>query len=413
MPRPFHLARLPQTVLLTFLSLISWGLALGVTCFAENASYLTLGYPTTPSPSSAVAFMAVPPPLSQSKMATPWWQEAVSLLPPTPMVTPPLPASPASSTSYLSQWLPYTREPELLRTLEAMQQHPIARKSVRLIQEKQIKLVFKNMATLGPQYLSYDALAWMNKTNDVIIIVNEQHRTAPTEALVALISHEALHNDRHNSLQEEVVAWNIEAKVWRSYLTQHPELARINTPLVKRLNTLAKHQTQGTVHTLVHQHPNYQHLPAVSPGFEVATLPIARPNKAEKATPTAPPPIAEVLGSKPTIPNPLTLSVYPDTLITARPIQAFPFAQVRSVEVSRRQLPESSLSSTQQTPTPTTTLASKQQRLPNVARPQLQARVGHARLGLSGSSTGSVAYAKPSPQQWALAKERLNQLASR
>jgi hypothetical protein len=241
-----------------------------------------------------------------------------------------------------------------------MTELPQTQQSLQLIQAKQMKLVFKHMSELGPQYLNYDALAWMNSQGDVIIVVNEVHRHAPADALAALISHEAMHNDRYNSLQEEVTAWNHEASVWGAYVKQNPSLSTLPHPLVKRLNTLLQKQSHGEIRQLVHQHPNYQTLPRVSPGFDVAEGSIA-PSPSQRLTMA---PTAEPAAKKEGIPNPLTLSLYPDAVTSTTALRAFPFAQESLALAQQAQQPQQKRTSA---PTPTVTSASGGMLNPSVA----------------------------------------------
>ena len=67
---------------------------------------------------------------------------------------------------------------------------------------KPMKVEFRNLSLLNPKYTDFDALGWKNK-GQLYIYVNEKHQNAPKEALAALLSHEALHQDEINSLNEE------------------------------------------------------------------------------------------------------------------------------------------------------------------------------------------------------------------
>jgi hypothetical protein len=143
-------------------------------------------------------------------------------------------------------------------------------RSLRQIVHKPIRVVFKNMAEINKSLKNYDALSWMSNRGEQVIFVNEKHRSAPPEALAALISHEAMHEDEFNSLHEEVESWKFEAAVWMELKAKNPALAQIPegvNALVDRENRLEKETGQGTLEKFVRASPGYQGLPEVSPGF--------------------------------------------------------------------------------------------------------------------------------------------------
>ncbi|MFA6990406.1 MAG: hypothetical protein WC197_10085, partial [Candidatus Gastranaerophilaceae bacterium] len=104
---------------------------------------------------------------------------------------------------------------------------------------------------------------------------NQKHSNAPPEALAALLSHEALHQDEYNSLNEETYAWTMEATVWHEILQKYPELKNNSnfSELVNRENTLNKllevsNFSNKLIRNAVSTNPGYQGLPSKSPGFE-------------------------------------------------------------------------------------------------------------------------------------------------
>jgi hypothetical protein len=126
------------------------------------------------------------------------------------------------------------------------------------------------MAQINKSLKNYDALSWMSNRGEQVIFVNEKHRSAPPEALAALISHEAMHEDEFNSLNEEVQSWQFEAAVWMELKAKNPALAQIPegvNALVDRENRLEEETRQGTLEKFVRSSPGYQGLPEDSPGF--------------------------------------------------------------------------------------------------------------------------------------------------
>ncbi len=138
--------------------------------------------------------------------------------------------------------------------------------------ERPIQIEFLNLATINPMYMNFDALGWKKKKN-LFIYINEKHKDAPIEALSAILAHEAIHQDEHNSINEETYAWTLEAAVWTQLTEDNPELEKISHPLVERENVIKKLFIRGDysskyIHKFVVTNKGYQNLPERSYGFE-------------------------------------------------------------------------------------------------------------------------------------------------
>lgn len=139
--------------------------------------------------------------------------------------------------------------------------------------EKPIKIEFKELSSLKPQYANYDALG-MKKKRQLYIFINQKHYNAPSEAIAALLSHEALHQDEYNSLSEETYAWTMEATVWAELCKKNPTLKNNNTSsLASRENILLKmlenaNYSNVLIKNTVVNHQGYKALPQKSPGFD-------------------------------------------------------------------------------------------------------------------------------------------------
>ena len=139
--------------------------------------------------------------------------------------------------------------------------------------EKPIKIEFKDLAAMKPQYASYDALG-MKKGKQLYIYINQKHLNAPSEAIAALLSHEALHQDEYNSINEETYAWTMEARVWSDLCKKNPDLRNSKySSLATRENILLKmlenaNYSNILIKNAVASHPGYQKLPPKSPGFD-------------------------------------------------------------------------------------------------------------------------------------------------
>lgn len=138
---------------------------------------------------------------------------------------------------------------------------------------KPVKIEFRDLSTINPEYAEFDALGW-KKGKNLYIFINPKHQDAPPAAIAALLSHEALHQDEYNSLAEETYAWTMEAAVWCELLKIYPESGDENLhPLVNRENTLKKlfergQYTNQYIKKTVYSNPGYKDLPSTSPGFE-------------------------------------------------------------------------------------------------------------------------------------------------
>jgi len=137
---------------------------------------------------------------------------------------------------------------------------------------KPIKVEFTNLANINPMYANFDALGWKKKKT-LTIYINEKHKDAPIEALASILSHEAIHQDEANSLNEETYAWTLEAAVWTQLTDDNPSLEEISHPLVERENVIKKlfirgNYTSKYIHSFVIGNKGYKNLPERSPGFE-------------------------------------------------------------------------------------------------------------------------------------------------
>lgn len=140
------------------------------------------------------------------------------------------------------------------------------------LSRRPVKIEFKDLGTINPDYANFDALGW-KKNKQLYIYINPRHKDAPPGALSALLSHEALHQDEYNSLAEETYAWTMEASVWYEIVKLYPESNDELHPLVVRENQLKKLFERGGysskyIKKTVMSNAGYKNLPSTSPGFE-------------------------------------------------------------------------------------------------------------------------------------------------
>lgn len=142
------------------------------------------------------------------------------------------------------------------------------------VSRRPVKVRFRNLAEISRNYANYDALGWQDG-RQLFIFINKKHSSAPAEAIASLLSHEAVHQDKKNSLEEETYAWGYEADVWIQMKKKNPKLKNIKGgtyPLVDRLNILSRNfknanYTTKKIRNMVYSNPGYQGLPLHSPGF--------------------------------------------------------------------------------------------------------------------------------------------------
>lgn len=171
-----------------------------------------------------------------------------------------------------------TKEEEIKEAIKIMYKCSSSRYSYNAIlgnnlTGKPIKISFKNLAQINPNYADYDALGMKNKGR-LYIFINQKHKSAPPEALASLLSHEAMHQDEFNSINEETYAWSLEAAVWTEFLRNDPSLRKkTEYPLVNRLNTLNSlfvnaNYTDKYIRKVIKNHQGYKDLPERSVGFD-------------------------------------------------------------------------------------------------------------------------------------------------
>lgn len=214
----------------------------------------------------ACAFDNTPAGLDESKMKSSQIAEGMSVNKPE-----------FDTDAYAKKYKKVTKDGVVMQAMEMMQNLSIARYSYNALMgnnltERPFKIEFKNIAEIRQEYASFDALGWKKK-NTLYIYINEKHRNAPPEAIAALLSHEAIHQDEFASLNEETYAWTLEAAVWMKLAEQNPSVEKSVSSLVSRENMLKKLFIKGDytnkyIKKAVYTNPGYKNLPTRSPGFE-------------------------------------------------------------------------------------------------------------------------------------------------
>lgn len=179
--------------------------------------------------------------------------------------------------AYAKKYRKVTKDGAVMQAMELMQTVNIAKYSYNALMgnnltEKPIKIEFKNISEINPEYAPFDALGWKKK-GKLYIYINEKHRNAPPEAIAALLAHEAIHQDKFASLNEETYAWTMEAATWMKLTEKNPTARNSVSSLVTRENMLMKLFEKGDytnkyIKKAVYTNPGYKKLPTRSPGFE-------------------------------------------------------------------------------------------------------------------------------------------------
>lgn len=187
-------------------------------------------------------------------------------------------STPQAQVVQSSTYASITNNSELIKALDCMKNTSAewAQKAILgdNLTKKPIKIEFKNLGTISPNYATFDALGWKDG-NQLYIFINNKHKNAPPEALASLLSHEAVHQDTSSSIEEETYGWGYEASVWIQMKEKNPDLTQLNpniSPLVNRLNTLevmfeSANFTTSKIKNAVSSNPGYSNLPLYSPGF--------------------------------------------------------------------------------------------------------------------------------------------------
>jgi hypothetical protein len=191
-----------------------------------------------------------------------------------------LPAFSQNRYHPLTSTFKYTQESAIIQAFRLLE-GTSGEHSLDAILDHSTRVLFRDLRAIDKRLKDFHAVSWTisESSNQYMIFINEKHRTAPPEALAALIAHEAMHSDPHNSLNEEVAGWRREAEVWMEMKRRNPELNKIsagNDPLVDRLNRLEMEYNKGNFDQFVRTQPGYVGLSESSPGFENPVTKVSR-----------------------------------------------------------------------------------------------------------------------------------------
>jgi hypothetical protein len=107
------------------------------------------------------------------------------------------------------------------------------------------KIMFYDLSLMGFEYRNHFAAASTDNFGQDWILINSKYRSAPKEAIAALIAHEVIHTLPQATMDEEVRATIAEAQQWSKSVSSNPALGNdARCPLIVRLNTLSQAYAQ-------------------------------------------------------------------------------------------------------------------------------------------------------------------------
>ncbi len=138
--------------------------------------------------------------------------------------------------------------------------------------QKPVAIRFMKLSYISVDFRNSNAVAVFDNKGKMFILIDNKFKNALPEAIASLLCHEIIHQDNVSSIEEETRGWTNEARCWIEMTGQNPELANANTPLVNRLNTLAKmykeaDNTDYLIKQQVLANAGYVKLTLHSPGF--------------------------------------------------------------------------------------------------------------------------------------------------
>lgn len=114
---------------------------------------------------------------------------------------------------------------------------------IRLSRSK-TRIIFYDLSLLSFSYAKHYAVASTDDSGDNYILINQNFRSAPKEAIACLIAHESVHQLPQATLDEEVRATTTEAQTWIKL--QGSASADSSNALINRLNKLASLYREST-----------------------------------------------------------------------------------------------------------------------------------------------------------------------
>ena len=76
------------------------------------------------------------------------------------------------------------------------------------------RIIFYDLSLLSYSYAKHYAVSSTDELGNNYILINEQYRNSPKEAIACLIAHESVHQLESANLDEEVKATTTEAQTW-------------------------------------------------------------------------------------------------------------------------------------------------------------------------------------------------------
>lgn len=98
------------------------------------------------------------------------------------------------------------------------------------------RIIFYDLSLMSLSYANHYAVSSTDESGNSYILINEQYRSSPKEAIACLIAHESVHQLEHATMDEEVRATIVEAQTW----LRLGYAGNVSDELINRENKLAK-----------------------------------------------------------------------------------------------------------------------------------------------------------------------------
>ena len=136
---------------------------------------------------------------------------------------------------------------------------------------KPIKIEYKDLSLFGEKYKDFLSICQI-KDNQIHIYISSQLKNSSQEALATLISSVSIHQDKIDSINEEIYSAMLQAALWSDFTENKLSLKLEESGLVNTLNYYSDYWKDNNYDInafkpLIKSNPAYKSLKQTSPGF--------------------------------------------------------------------------------------------------------------------------------------------------
>ncbi len=136
---------------------------------------------------------------------------------------------------------------------------------------KPIKVSFYDLSKINKNYADFLSVTLINE-GQICIYINDKYKTSSPQAIATLIASATIHQDKKDSINEELYSTALQTTLWTAFTKQNPNLRLENSDLVATLNyysdyLLSNEYNINSLKTIIESNPAYKSLPKTSPGF--------------------------------------------------------------------------------------------------------------------------------------------------